>query len=291
MTLLARDLWQSYGSTPALVGVDLALAGGVVALLGPNGSGKTTLLRCLASSLRPDRGEIWWRGRPIWPRPRFLRRQLGYLPQALDFPRRLTPLRLMEHLARLKGRHGGGQIRRLLAELGIEASADRPFAALSAGQVRLVGVAQALLGRPALLLLDEPTRGLDVEERERVFRALRRLASQALILFSSHAIDDAARVAGRVVTLKEGRVCYFGEAEVLRRSARGLIHEVRAFRQSEGALPASCRISKRVEEGNQALLRVVGRLPAGFPAVAVEPTLEEAYLALLNGEDKKQPPL
>ncbi len=288
LMLLVSGLAKSYGATPALREVDLALEHGIVALLGPNGSGKTTLLRCLASALRPDSGKILWRGRRLWPDPRFLRAHLGYLPQELEFPGQLTPRRLLAHLGRLKGCHSEGQAERLLADLRLAEVATRPFAALSAGQIRMVGVAQALLGHPALLLLDEPTRNLDIEERQTVFSQLRRRAAEALVLFSTHVPDDVAQGAQEVVVLKEGRVCHAGGIEELRRGCAGQVHEVCVGRGGVDRLPPDCRVSRRIESDNGTVARAVGRVPPGYPAVAVEPTLEEAYLLLVGDDEEKK---
>lgn len=285
--LLVSSLAKSYGATPALRAVDLDLDYGIAGLLGPNGSGKTTLLRCLASALRPDSGKILWRGRPLWPDPRFLRAHLGYLPQELEFPGRLTPRQLLTHLGRLKGCDSPGRAARLLADFGLGKAADRPFAVLSAGQVRLAGVAQALLGDPSLLLLDEPTRNLDVEERQRVFGQLRQRAAQALVLFSTHVPDDVAQGAGEVVVLKEGRVRYAGGIEELRQRCAGQVREVRVARDGVDRLPPDYSVSRSIESGNGRLARGLGRLPAGYPTATVEPTLEEAYLYLV-GRDQAE---
>lgn len=286
--LLVSGLAKSYGATLALWEVDLALDHGIVALLGPNGSGKTTLLRCLASALRPDSGKILWRGRPLWPDPRFLRAHLGYLPQELELPRRLTPRRLLGHLGRLKGCQGARQAARLLANLGLEKVADRPFGVLSAGQVRLVGVAQALLGDPGLLLLDEPTRNLDVIGRQRVFGQLQQRAAHAVVLLSTHVPDDVAQAAQEVVVLKEGRVCYAGGIEELRRGCAGQVHEVCVGGGGVDRLRSDCSVSPRIESDNGTFPRVVGGVPSGYPAGAVEPTLEEAYLHLLSRDQAKK---
>lgn len=284
MTLLVSRLRKSYGTNPALRGVDLVLDGGIVAVLGPNGSGKTTLLRCLASSMRPDSGEILWQGRPLWPDPRFLRAQLGFLPEMLGFPQHLTPAHLLEYLGRLKGCPRDDQIETVLADLGLDQIAGRPFTELSAGQVRLVGFAQALLGHPALLLLDGPTRGLDVEERWSVFRQLRRLAPRSLVVFSTHVPAEVAQVAHDVVVLRDGRVCYTGGVEALRRRAIGKVYELRLSQQRARRLPLDCRVTRSVATPDGMFLRVLGQVPRGCSPVPVEPTLEEAYLLLLSHE-------
>lgn len=208
MELKIRGLSKSYGSQVALQDVTLDLKPGTIALLGPNGSGKTTLLRCLASLIKPDRGQLWFDRLPYTQNFPRLRGQLGYLPQDLDLPASLTPRRLLEYLSTLKNVFDTSHVNRLLAALGLEEIADRPFARLSGGQVRLAGIAQAFLGCPKLLLLDELTRGLDVEERERVFALARKPVPGRLILYSTHEPTDAERIADRVVFLHQGRVIF-----------------------------------------------------------------------------------
>lgn len=282
MTLIVVGLQKSYGATPALRGIDLVLENGVVALLGPNGSGKTTLLRCLATSLRPDGGKILWRGRALWPDPQHMRRCLGYLPQELDFPRQMTPAQLLEHIARLKGCHLMERNQRLLTELELGFVADRPFETLSAGQARLAGIAQALLGDPTLLLLDEPTRGLDVAERAAVFRHLRRLAKRGLVIFSTHVAEDVSPIAQQIIVLNEGRVSYAGEVEALLHRTAGHVYEIVLDPDRTNSLPPGCRVSRRRESGDRTVLRVVGPRPRGHDARQVTPTLQDAYLLLLR---------
>jgi ABC-2 type transport system ATP-binding protein len=160
--------------------------------------------------------------------------------------------------------------------------ANHAFTALSGGQIRLVGIAQALLGDPTLLLLDEVTRGLDVEDRERVFRHLRRLASHSLIIFSTHIPEHVAHVADRVVLLNEGRVCYAGETEALRRRAKGRVHMIQLPQNTPANEIHDYQVSRRVEYEGWTELRVLGRAPSRHAAVEVEPTLEDAYLLLLE---------
>ena len=211
MELKIRGLSKAYGSQVALRDVDLNLQPGVVALLGPNGSGKTTLLRCLASLLKADHGRLWFGGLPYAQNLPRLRSQLGYLPQDLDLPPGLTPRRFLEYLGALKHIPDENQVDELLSALGLEEIADRPFLSLSAGQIRLVGIAQAFLGQPSLLLLDELTRGLDVEERERVFALAHRPFPGRLILFSTHDPPDAGHLADHAIVLHRGQVIFAGK--------------------------------------------------------------------------------
>jgi len=211
--LKIQGLSKSYSSQVALQNVTLHLKPGIVAVLGQNGAGKTTLLRCLASLTKPDRGQLWFDGLPYSQNLARLRGQIGYLPQDLDLPAGLTPRRLLEYLATLKNITEDGQVNHLLSALGLEEIADWPFGKLSGGQIRLVGIAQAFLGRPKLLLLDELTHGLDVEEREWVFTLARQPVPGRLILYSTHETADAGRLADRVIVLRQGQVTFFGEVD------------------------------------------------------------------------------
>lgn len=212
-----QGLSKSFGSQVALQDVTLELTPGAVALLGPNGSGKTTLLRCLASLLKPDNGEIWFNGMPYAQYFSWLRTQIGYLPQELDFPQSLTPRRLLEYLGTLKNIPEAGQVDHLLSALGLESAADRTFGKLSRGQIRLTGIAQAFLGQPSLLLLDELTHGLDIEERERIFALARQPFPGRLIVFSTHELTDADRLSDRVIVLHRGQLVFTGKMDDLHR--------------------------------------------------------------------------
>ena len=215
MELRIQGLSRSYGSQAALREVTLDLTPGTVALLGPNGSGKTTLLRCMASLLQPDTGRLWFDGLPYAQNLPLLRSQIGYLPQELDFPHNLTPRQLLEYIGTLKNIPEADQVEHLLSTLGLESVADRPFGKLSGGQICLTGIAQAFLGKPSLLLLDELTRGLDVEERERVFALARKSSSGRLIVFSTHDPPDVERFTEQAIVLQQGRVIFSGKTEDL----------------------------------------------------------------------------
>ena len=211
LELKIQGLSKSFGSQVALQDVTLDLVPGSVALIGPNGSGKTTLLRCLASLLKPDNGEIWFNGLPYAQNFYCLRGQLGYLPQELALPPSLTPRRLLEYLGTLKNIPDASQVDHLLSALGLKSVADRSFGRLSGGQIRLTGIAQAFLGQPSLLLLDELTRGLDVEEREHVFALARKPLPGRLILFSTHDLSDVERLADHAIVLRQGQVIFSGK--------------------------------------------------------------------------------
>jgi ABC-type multidrug transport system ATPase subunit len=217
--LRVEGLAKRYEGRVALHHVSLCLRPGVVALLGHNGSGKSTLLRLLATLTSPTAGTMTFGGQPYAGDLRPLRRVLGYLPQDLDLPPGMTPRRLLCYLGQLRDlrltrAELDARVDALLAGLGLATLADRPLSQLSGGQARMVGLAQAVMGEPGLLLLDELTRGLDVDERARAFRLLRTPGVQRLTMFSTHIADECAQ-ADALVVLARGRLAFCGTADQL----------------------------------------------------------------------------
>lgn len=272
----ATGVYKRLGSTQALRGVDLRLDGGVTGLLGPNGAGKTTLMRILATVLAPDAGTVRLLGRdPRDPRERTeIRRRLGYMPQEPGFHARFTAFEFLDYVAILKehtdrrARHD--EVRRVLARVGLEDVAGKRTRALSGGMRRRLALAQALLGDPRLLVLDEPTAGLDPEQRLRFRELLSELGEERAILVSTHQTEDVAALCPHVVVLAEGRVLADESPRAISDRARGRVW-IGADRDP-GAV-----IAWRTADGCQ---RQVGSPPPG--AQLVEPTLEDGYLLLLE---------
>lgn len=206
--LKISQLSKTFGRQTALNNISLSLDAGVVALLGANGSGKSTLLRILATLTTPDRGKISFDGHAYDADFRILRRLIGHLPQDLDLPGFMTPFRVLRYLAQLRNVSEAG-IMPLLDAFDLP---DRPLAQLSGGQVRFVGIIQAFMHNPALLLLDELTRGLDVYERAKVFRWVRGAETYRprLTIFSTHIPEEAEQMADQIIVLHQGHLLYVG---------------------------------------------------------------------------------
>ncbi|WP_322793299.1 ABC transporter ATP-binding protein [Bellilinea sp.] len=210
MELVIENLSKAFGSQSALKNVNLQLTSGYVAILGPNGSGKTTLLRCLATLLRPDSGNLWFDGLSYAQNLQLIRSRVGYLPQELHFPNHLSGQQILHYLAALKESNAPKQVEDLIIALGLQKVVNKPLSSLSHGEIRLFGIAQALLGKPQLILLDEPFCWLDIKERSRVFSLLRQNLSERLILYTTHDVEDIIRIADCVVILFEGEVVFSG---------------------------------------------------------------------------------
>ncbi|MCU0270853.1 MAG: ATP-binding cassette domain-containing protein [Acidimicrobiales bacterium] len=272
-TVRAEGLTKRFGRTLALAGVDLTMGTGVTALLGPNGAGKTTLLRILATVLSSDAGTVELLGHRIDCADGRLavRRRLGYLPQEPGFHRHFTAFEFVDYVAVLKEwgdrRPRHDEVRRVLELVGLQDQAGTRIRNLSGGMRRRVGIAQALLGSPDLLLLDEPTAGLDPEQRLR-FRELLGTAAHSTVVLSTHQTDDVAALCQHVLVLLGGHVRFAGTPDDLAALAEG--HVWVDDRRHPGAELAWVT--------SQGAVRQIGTPPRG--ATTATPTVEDGYLLL-----------
>ena len=211
----AEGLTVRAGRRIAVEGLDLALENGVHGLLGPNGAGKTTLMRALATVLRPVAGTLSLLGRTLdgWADLRPVRREIGYLPQELGFYRRFTVREFIEYLAWLKEVPDDvrpGAVQRAIGRVGLADRADHQMRTLSGGMVRRAGIAQAIVNDPRILLLDEPTAGLDPDQRLQFRATLRDLADDTCVLVATHLVEDVAAACTNVLLMDEGRLIFRG---------------------------------------------------------------------------------
>src|SRR6185369_2390344 len=209
--LVLRNLVKVYpGPVTALQGVDLDVPEGMFGLLGPNGAGKSTLMRILAGLLEPTSGEVSLDGEDIVKHPEKVRARLGYLPQDFGFYPHLSGRAMLEHLLRLKGVQAPGGIRKLAGELlervNLAFAADRKVKGYSGGMRQRLGIAQAIAGDPRLIIVDEPTAGLDPEERLRFYHLLSELAADRIVLLSTHIVEDVAVLCPRFAVIRAGRL-------------------------------------------------------------------------------------
>ena len=264
---------KSYGGVAALAELDLELGPGITGLLGPNGAGKTTLIRILATLLSPSAGQVgvngWWTS-DLRDRVE-IRRRLGYLPQDLGLYPRFTVFEFVDYLALLKELEDPAErhrrVRAALAAVELEDLARRKIRTLSGGMRRRVGIAQAIVADPLLLLLDEPTTGLDPEQRMRFRQLIAGIGEQRTVVLSTHLVEDVAAVCTQVVVLWQGRVRFHGTPSQLRQLADGQVW-------SSPEAPAGAVASWRTESG---AYRVLGERPSPA-AEAVAPTVEDGYL-------------
>jgi ABC-2 type transport system ATP-binding protein len=272
-----EGLSRRYGAVRALDGVDLTLDRGITGLLGPNGAGKTTLLTVLATVNEPDAGKVSVFGMdPQDTAERVeVRRRLGYLPQELGYHRHFTAAAFLDYVAILKEvidkRRRAEEVARVLAAAGLEHSAGKRIRTLSGGQRQRLGIAQTLIGQPDLLILDEPTAGLDPSQRLRFRELLSDLPGDPVIVLSTHQADDVAAICQRVVVLLQGRVRFTGTPAELADLAAGRVWTV--DQRDERAY-----LSWR---GPDNRWRHIGETPPVGVEV-VPPTVEDGYLQLCH---------
>ncbi len=283
MQIEIQALTKTYrGGVRALDGVDLSIPGGIHGLLGPNGAGKTTLMRILAGILHPTSGEVRVGGHDLTRDEgrSAVKRSLGYLPQELGLYPDLSGREFLDYVALLKGiEHGRHRrVEELLDVVGLRAEAGRKLKAYSGGMKRRIGIAQALLNDPGLLIVDEPTVGLDPEERIHFRTLLAELAGDRTVILSTHIVEDVAQTSRQVSVLDAGRVRFRGTTRELIASARGHVFSA----QTDGPRPeGDLTVVSMIQHETTTEYRVVGaRAPAG--GTELEPALEDAYVWLMR---------
>ena len=280
--LTVKDVTKRYGKFTVLEHISLEFQPGVYGLLAPNGAGKTTLMKMLTTLAFPTEGEILWNGTDIRSLGAAYRQQLGYLPQQLGFYPHYTPNQYLSYLSALKGLDGktaGERIPKLLDLVGLSEVADKKMKKLSGGMVQRVGIAQALLNDPKILILDEPTAGLDPKERGRFRNILSGLSKDRIVILSTHIVSDVENVANQLILLKDRQVYQEDTPKNLCRSMEGRVFETTVPEEEVEAFGTSHLILSQRQEGERVSLRFTdGDIPTGVvPAV---PTLEDAFLTI-----------
>jgi ABC-2 type transport system ATP-binding protein len=281
-----RNLTKTYrGGKPAVVDVSLRIGPGVLGLLGPNGAGKSSLMRILATITRPTRGQVHFKGTDIAARPDELRRSLGYLPQDFGVYPHLSAREFLSYLAAVKGmpaRVARTRIGELLELFDLAGAGRRPLGNYSGGMLRRVGIAQALLADPRVLIVDEPTAGLDPEERMLFRNLLSDLAGDRVVLLSTHIVSDVESVASDIAIMAGGRLQIRGSPQDLLRQAQGRMWEMTVPPGALAQLRERHLVSRMVRTSAGVRVRLLAPAAPGADAVPVAPDLEDAYLTIIH---------
>jgi ABC-2 type transport system ATP-binding protein len=285
MQLAIENVGKTYrGKVEALRNFQLVLGPGVLGLLGPNGAGKSTLMRILATITQPSTGRVLWNGADIREDPDALRSVLGYLPQDFGIYPNLSAVEFLEYLAAVKGLDAAAARKRigeLLELVNLADAARRPLGGFSGGMRQRVGIAQALLNDPKLLIVDEPTAGLDPEERVRFRNLLSELSGERIVILSTHIVSDVEAVATDIALVAQGQLVVHGVPEDLLARVNGKVWEVVVPSGDLAALQQRFLVSNTAHRNDGVHARVVSDSPPGGGARMLEPTLEDAYLAAL----------
>jgi ABC-2 type transport system ATP-binding protein len=285
LKLVIDKVGKRYGSsTWALRDFSLELGPGVLGLLGPNGAGKTTLMSILATITRATQGRVLWNGIEVAKQPNALRSVLGYLPQDFGVYPNLSAVEFLRYLAAVKGLDGAAsrsRIDELLDLVNLTDVRNRPLGGFSGGMRQRVGIAQALLNDPQLLIVDEPTAGLDPEERVRFRNLLSDLSGERIVILSTHIVSDVEATATDIALISQGRLVAHAAPEELLRQVEGKVWEWIVPSAELNAAKRKLLISSTTRRSDGVHVRVLGTdAPVG--ATAALPNLEDAYLYCLS---------
>ncbi len=276
-----KSLKMKFKKNTVLKGIDFTFSNGVYGLLGPNGAGKTTLIRSMAGLYQPRAGQILYNGKPIGKSKEYISR-LGYLPQGFGIFKELKPIEALMLMANLKGidkKIAEQDAKRVLEIVNLSDAVDKKVGAFSGGMLRRLGIAQALLGDPEIMIFDEPTAGLDPEERLRFKNIISRLSKEKTVIISTHIVEDIEAVCDKIIVMNDGNIIKSGSCSEIEQCAKGKIYLVPvndAVKLSEKAV-----IQKYFEREGQQLMRVLSNESLDYEKG--DATIEDGYICLLKG--------
>jgi ABC-type multidrug transport system ATPase subunit len=294
MELIIDGVSKQYGNGIwGLIDFNLSLQPGVLGLVGPNGAGKSTLMRILATITKPTSGKITFNGIDLLKDPNPVREVLGYLPQDFGIYPNLNAIEFLEYLAAVKGldkRSASQRIDELLQVVNLSEVRKQLLGGYSAGMKQRIGIAQALLNDPRLLIVDEPTAGLDPEERIRFRNLLSDLSSDRIVLLSTHIIYDVEASATRIAVLRKGRLLIDAMPEELLQEVEGKIWEWTVPSEDLPSIKQRYAISGTVRHRDEVELRIISAISPDEDARLTSPRLEDAYLHLITENGKSRNP-
>lgn len=282
--LIISNLNKTYkkGAVKALDDFSITLTSGVYGLLGPNGAGKSTLMNIITDNLNSDSGEIIYNGENIKKLGKDFRAVLGYMPQQQGLYDDFTLNRFLWYMAALKGlkrKEAKEKIAKLLETVNLTDSAHKKLGAFSGGMKQRALIAQALLNEPEILILDEPTAGLDPKERIRIRNFISEIAKDKIVLISTHVVSDIEFIAKEIILLKEGHLVSHDTCENLAKEIEDKVFEIEISQEDLLYFQSTYRVSNLYRNGDRIILRTVtDNLPEGYKSTKVSPTLEDLYL-------------
>ncbi len=287
MELRLDRVTKKYGNKLAVDRLSTVMGHGVYGLLGANGAGKTTLMRMVCDIQTPTEGAILLNGVPVRDMGEEYRDLLGYLPQNFGYYPDFTPWRFMLYIAALKGLSKGAAKEKsmeLLKEVGLAEVRNKKIKTFSGGMKQRLGIAQAMLNDPEILILDEPTAGLDPKERVRFRNLISSMAQERLVLLSTHIVSDVEYIAKKILVMKAGQIIHEGSTREILRAVEGKVWECVVPAKQADAMAQQFNVGnlKYVEDG-KVLLRVIREGKPAESAVQVEPVLEDVYLYYFEG--------
>lgn len=288
VTIQIRGLSKTYRKKNALSPLKLEISEGVTGILGPNGAGKSTFMSLLATVEKPSHGTATLYGNPLQgDEIHHIRKILGYLPQRVHVPGKLSAEEFLNYAAVMKGIHDDGmrveEVSRVLSVVNLlERSHDR-IKGYSGGMRQRIGIAQALIGKPKLLLFDEPTTGLDPAERLAFRNLIRDLGQESTVLMSTHIVSDLESTCDQVIIMNQGELCFQGTIEELAAKASGLVWEAVMSTKDAESWYTQRAVVAGIREAGGMRLRIISEIRPVAEATEVSPSLEDGYVAVLKG--------
>jgi len=282
MKLEVINVTKRYGDKKAVDNLNLTLTNGVYALLGANGSGKTTLMRIIADVLKPTQGEIHLDGEKIGKLDAEYRNLIGYLPQNFGYYKDFTAEDFLYYFCALKGINGSfrkSRTEELLKYVDLYSERKKKIKTFSGGMRQRLGIAQALLNNPAILILDEPTAGLDPKERIRFRNLMTEMSKDRIVIYATHIVSDISFIADRVLIMKEGRIVADGTVNSLTESVIGNVWSIKAKREALSSIQNRFVVGEVFSENNNLIsIRLLSAEKPCENAVPCEPDLSDVYL-------------
>ncbi len=290
MNLKINNVSKQYrGGVWGIKEINLSLEAGVLGLLGPNGAGKTTLMNILATITQPTEGQVFWNGVDIAKSPNELRKTLGYLPQYFGVYPNLNAVEFLSYLAAIKGvhsRYARKRIDELLQVVNLTEVRKRPLGSYSGGMKQRVGIAQALLNDPQILIVDEPTVGLDPEERVRFRNLLSDLSGERIVILSTHIVSDVEATATEIALVKQGYLIQHASPEHLLQAVDGKVWICVVPSTALPEIRKTELITGTIRRSDGVHVRIVAESPPDSSAKSTSPTLEDAYLYLISKKNE-----
>ena len=287
MQLVIRGLSKTYkGGVRALKDVNLTLANGMFGLLGPNGAGKSSLMRTIATLQEADEGTIFLDGLDVLHKKTEVRKLLGYLPQEFGVYPRISAEQMLDHVARLKGVQQAGERKELVGELlnNVNLYKDRKkkLGTFSGGMKQRWGIAQARIGQPKLIIVDEPTAGLDPAERNRFYNLLSHLGENTIVILSTHIVEDVSTLCSRFAIICQGEVLYSGQPEQAMEEMKGRVYSKMIPKEDISQYQSSYPILSTQLKAGELYIRVLSDNHPSDGFSSAEPNLEDVYFSHIS---------